>query len=98
STGADSNAVNFDVIPPSCNVCDEDSDCAAGQGCGGFGPFSCCTDRPAVDPASIAPTTPPLTCRNAVITASFVNTNTGAPMQMDRASINPMTVTLTNLM
>lgn len=94
--GQPSNLVNFDVIPPSCTVCSADTQCGGGmtQGCSTNGSFSCCAPRPRV--SNPRPTNPPPTCRNAAITASFVNAVSAAPIAMDRTTISPATVRLRN--
>lgn len=93
-----SNLVNFDVIPPSCSVCSNDIQCGGSgvsQGCGKSGAFQCCTNRPVI--SVITPTNPPPTCRNALVTASFVDAVTSAPIPMNKATINPANVLLRNV-
>lgn len=62
-----SNVENFDVKPPGCNACIDDSSCEVGQGCGSNG---CCGPIPhvtATNPADGATNV----CRNALISATF---------------------------
>jgi hypothetical protein len=97
NNGIGSNLVDFPIVPPSCTVCTADPQCGGGatQGCGVEGAFHCCKNRPVV--ASHVPVNPPPTCRNAVIAVGFTDAVTGAPIVMDRTTINPTTVTLFNV-
>lgn len=90
----ESNGLAFSLIPSSCRQgCSQDGDCSGGsiQGCGNYGDYQCCVNRPAI--RAKAPVTPPAVCRNAAITASFTDAE-GLPVSMAQTTISSATVTL----
>ncbi len=94
-----SNPIAFSVLPYGCSVCSVDSQCSGDgvtQGCGAQdGSYRCCADRPKLSATSVLPVNPPLTCRNAQISATFHSAvDQAREIDMDKTSINHTTVIL----